>query len=127
MINLIVTSVVALGGIALGLFMYGKGTRIPNPEAGSKKLLYRLSANKFYVDEIYNLFIIAPFKIGSELLHWFLEMLIIDLIVTGTGYAVAAFSGVLRKIQTGLINSYAAAILVGALAVLYYLLRMGGA
>jgi NADH-quinone oxidoreductase subunit L len=126
-INLIVTSVVALGGIALGLFMYGGGKRIPNPEAGAKYLIYRLSANKFYVDEIYNVFIIAPFKIGSELLHWFLEMLIIDLIVTGTGYAVSGISGALRRIQTGLINSYAAAILVGALAVLYYLLRSGAA
>ncbi|HYF49660.1 MAG TPA: proton-conducting transporter membrane subunit, partial [Planctomycetota bacterium] len=121
-INMVITAIAALGGIALGLSMYGKGQRVPNPE-GSKNFFYRLSLNKFYVDETYNALIVMPFVIGSEIMHWVVEMLFIDLLVTGFGYAVAFFSNVFRRIQTGLMNTYAFAILMGTLAVLLFVMR----
>jgi NADH-quinone oxidoreductase subunit L len=121
-INLVLTSIIAIAGIVLGLVMYAPGKRIPNPE-GSKNFLYRLSLNKFYVDETYNALIVMPFVIGSEIMHWVVEMLFIDLIITGFGYAVGFFSSMLRRIQTGLVNTYAFAILMGTLAVLFYVMR----
>jgi NADH-quinone oxidoreductase subunit L len=120
-INFIVTLLAAMGGIALGALLYIKKGKVPNPDAAKSNFIYRLSLNKFYVDEAYQAMIITPFVVGSEILHWSLETLVIDLLVTGTGYMVAFFSGMLRRIQTGLINSYAAAILFGALAVLVFL------
>ena len=121
-LNFIITLVIALGGIALALALYGRGRRIPNPD-GSKNFFYRMSLNKFYVDEVYHALIITPFVIGAELAHWIIDMLMIDLLVTGSAYAVSGFSNVLRRIQTGVLNSYAFAILTGALAVLLYFLR----
>ena len=121
-LNLVVTTAIALAGIGFGLLRYGKGQNVPNPE-GSQNFLYRLSLNKFYVDETYNALIITPFIIGSEIVHWLVEMLFIDLLVTGVGYGVSFLSGILRRMQTGLVNTYAFFIFTGALAVLLYLLK----
>lgn len=120
-INLIVTGVVALAGIAFAAFRYGKGQNVPNPDA-SKNPLYKASLNKFYVDEIYDALIVFPFRVCSELAHWIIDVLFIDGLVTGSAYLVAAISNSLRKMQTGLLNQYAFAILSGALAMLVYLL-----
>jgi NADH-quinone oxidoreductase subunit L len=123
-INLVLTFLVFIGGLALAFFMYIKQQRVPNPE-GSQNFLYRLSLNKFYVDETYNALIVTPFIIGSELAHWVLEMLFIDTLVTGVGYAVSFASGLLRRIQSGLLNAYAFFILTGTVAVLLYFLKRG--
>jgi NADH-quinone oxidoreductase subunit L len=123
-LNLILTFVVFAAGLALAFLMYIQGKRVPNPE-GSKNFLYRLSLNKFYVDETYNALIVTPFIIGAEIAHWVVEMLFIDLMVTGFGYAVSFASGMLRRIQSGLLNAYAFFILSGTVAVLLYLLRRG--
>jgi NADH-quinone oxidoreductase subunit L len=120
--NLILTSLIAFAGIALAVFMYGLKGTVPNPEAAKANPLYRLSFNKFYVDEIYDWTIIKPFTIISELAHWILDVLLIDGIATGSGYMVAILAGGLRRIQTGLLNFYAFAIMSGAVAVLLYLL-----
>jgi NADH-quinone oxidoreductase subunit L len=120
-INFWVALVGFLAGVGLACTRYAKGQNVPKPEA-STNVLYKASLNKFYVDEIYGVAIIGTFRIVSEIAHWVLELLIIDLLVTGTGYAVRGISGLLRKIQTGLMNEYAGGVLVGALALLLYLL-----
>jgi len=122
-INYVVTTVAAFAGILGAYLMYRNGKNIPNPELAKTNFAYKLSLNKFYVDEIYNFIIIVPFRIGSELAHWIVELLVIDLFVTGSGYLVGGISGLLRRVQTGLINTYAAGVLVGALFLLFFLLR----
>jgi NADH-quinone oxidoreductase subunit L len=103
--------------------MYKNGKNVPDPELAKTNVAYKLSLNKFYVDEIYNFIFVVPFRIGSELAHWIIELLVIDLFVTGSGYLVSGISGLLRRAQTGLISTYAAGVLVGALFLLFYLLR----
>jgi NADH-quinone oxidoreductase subunit L len=119
-INLILTGIVALLGIALAWMRYGAGGNVPDPDK-SRSPIYKASFNKFYVDEIYDMLIVFPFRIGSELLHWIVDVLLIDGIITGSAYLVAAIANVLRRIQTGVLNSYAFAVLSGALALLIYL------
>jgi NADH-quinone oxidoreductase subunit L len=96
--------------------------RVPNPEA-SRSLLYRFFINKFYVDEIYNALFVMPFCVATEILQWGIEALGIDLLLTGSGYLVAYLANLLRRIQTGVVNSYAFGILLGIVAVLVYLLK----
>jgi NADH-quinone oxidoreductase subunit L len=122
-LNLALTLVLALAGVALAWLVYCRKRRVPDPAAASKGFLYRLSFNKFYVDEVYHALFVAPFELGAELAYLILDVLGIDLLVTGSGKAVAWLGGYLRRMQTGLVNTYAAAILVGALALLLYLLR----
>ena len=120
-INGIVTTIIAFGGVLLACFVYGLKHTVPNPERAKSNPLYTLSLNKFYVDEIYDWFIIKPFMIISELTHWLIDVALIDGIATGTGYMVGMLSGGLRRIQSGLLNFYAFAIMSGAVAVLCYI------
>jgi len=125
-LNLALTLVLALAGVALAWLLYCRKQRVPDPEAASKSFLYRLSFNKFYVDEVYHALLVAPFELGAELAYLVLELLGVDLLVTGSGKAVVWLAGHLRKMQTGLLNTYASAILLGALALLLYLYLAGG-
>ena len=61
-----------------------------------------------------------PFIVGSELLHWVADVLIIDTIATGTGYLVSWLANIFRRVQTGVLNTYAFAILSGAVVLLLY-------
>jgi NADH-quinone oxidoreductase subunit L len=89
-----------------------------------RKPLYempRLLEEKYYVDEIYDAAIIGPVKSGSRELLWkFFDVGVIDGIVNGVGRGMSSLGGVLRYMQPGFVRSYAAIILLGALAVVGY-------
>lgn len=121
--NLLFTTAAAFGGVILAWMIYIKGRKVPAP-AESKNPLVRLSFNKFYLEWFYDKVVTGVFSIFSEALHLFVDVLVIDfLIVNGVGKLVRGAGGALRKTQSGLINVYATGILVGALVVLFYLLR----
>jgi NADH-quinone oxidoreductase subunit L len=81
----------------------------------------RLLENKYYVDEVYNAALINPIKAGSREGLWnIFDKGVIDGIVNGLGRAVRELGRVVRYMQIGFVRSYAAIILVGALAVIGY-------
>jgi len=122
-VNLVVTLVAAFGGILLALFLYAKNQKVPQP-AQSKNVLVALSWNKFGVEAFYDKVVTTTFIILAEMLYLVVDVLIIDtLFVNGLGFATRATSGALRRMQSGVVNLYAAGILLGALAVLFFLLR----
>ncbi|MCW8131852.1 MAG: NADH-quinone oxidoreductase subunit L [Planctomycetota bacterium] len=122
-LNLLITSAAALGGVIAACLIYIKGGKIPKP-AQTRNPLVRLSFNKFYLEWFYDHVVTGVFAIFAEALHLFVDVLIIDfLIVNGVGKLVRGAGGALRRTQSGLINVYATGILVGALVVLFYLLR----
>ncbi len=118
--NLILTAMAALLGIGYAFMRYGSGGNVPNPEK-STNIFYKASLNKFYVDEIYDILIVFPFSVIAELLHWGFDMILIDGIVCGSAEIVRNLSGLFKRIQTGLMNTYAFAILTGAVVFLIYL------
>jgi NADH-quinone oxidoreductase subunit L len=118
--NLAVTFIAAVAGIAYAFVRYGKGGNVPDPEKCTSPL-YKASLNKFYVDEIYDMLVVFPFSVLSELLHWVADVLIIDGLVGGAAELVKYLSGKLRRIQTGVLSTYAFGILCGTLALLVYL------
>ncbi|MBI3829773.1 MAG: NADH-quinone oxidoreductase subunit L [Planctomycetes bacterium] len=122
-INLICTLAASFGGAGLGILLYISKVFVPKPEE-SKNPLVRLSFNKFYIEAFYDRGVTGFFSIFAEALHLFVDVLLIDfLLVNGVGKLVRGLGGALRKTQTGLINVYATGILVGALAILFYLLK----
>jgi NADH-quinone oxidoreductase subunit L len=81
----------------------------------------RLLEEKYYVDEIYDATIIRPVKSGSREWLWkFFDVGVIDGIVNGMGRGFSSLGGMLRYMQPGFVRSYAAIILLGALAVVGY-------
>ncbi len=124
-ISLMAFSVVAAGaGILLAFWFYLKQTEVSDRLAESLSGLYRLLVNKYYVDEVYDWVFVRPIRFGSEKILWeTLDAGAIDrVMVNGAAEATAAVGGVLRRIQSGNLRSYATWILLGAVLWLAYAL-----
>ncbi len=95
------------------------GLRIePDTQAGG--LLYRLSLNKYYVDEIYDFAIVRPFTAGSDWLARVFDPGFVDGIANGIGRTARGMSLLWQNLQSGNVQHYLLGFLVGALALLGY-------
>ena len=110
---------VALAGIGIAAFFWlrrGEPAFAPAKESGG---LHRLLLNKYYVDEIYDAVIVQPIKRLSTGALWKgMDAGVIDGSVNGVGAVVHSASTVLRRVQTGSIRTYAASLILGAVAIL---------
>ena len=115
---------IAFIGIGIAYLFYVKNPALPKALAERWKGLYTLVFNKYFVDELYEiLFINSLKKFGIGLWRGFDEF-IIDGTVNGIAYLIGWISGGLRKIQTGLVQSYAFSMVIGAVILAgYYILR----
>ena len=122
---MIVSSLIALGGIGLATYLWLKHKEIPAKLAAQYPGVHRLLLNKYYVDEVYDATIVQPIKVVSTEGLWRgFDVKIVDGAVNGAGYFVSGVSIVLRLLQNGSVKTYAASMFVGAVAVLaYYLWR----
>ena len=122
---MIVSSLIAVIGIALAAFLWLKNPRIPAALAAQFPGLHRLLLHKYYVDEIYDAAIVHPIQRASTEGLWKgMDVKVVDGLVNLAGYLVAGVSAVLRLSQTGSVRSYAASTFVGVVLVLgYYLWR----
>jgi NADH-quinone oxidoreductase subunit L len=113
--------IVALIGIALAWIFYLQNPGLPARLAESLRGLYRLLLDKYYIDELYNLFISRPlFWISQFVLFRGIDVGIIDGIVDGTGLGVEGSGEGLRRAETGNVRHYAFIYLLGALAISAY-------
>ncbi|MBW1973641.1 MAG: NADH-quinone oxidoreductase subunit L, partial [Deltaproteobacteria bacterium] len=87
------------------------------------KGIYTTIQNKYYVDEIYGYLFVNGAKNLAKTLWIEFDVKVID----RTANLIAEFfrwsGSVIRVIQTGLLQDYALAILIGGVAVLYYFLK----
>jgi NADH-quinone oxidoreductase subunit L len=103
---------IALIGIGVGWTYFRR-----KPLAEMPKVL----ENKYYVDEIYDAAVINPIKNGSREGLWkVFDIGVIDGIVNGLGRALTGLGQVARQAQPGFVRSYAAIILLGAIAVVSF-------
>jgi NADH-quinone oxidoreductase subunit L len=111
-------------GILAAYWFYLRSTRLPSQIAERFGTVYNVLVHKYYVDEFYNWLIVRPLRVGSEKLLWRgLDAGAIDgVMVNGTGESLAAAGGLLRRIQSGNIRSYATWVLLGATLWLAYVL-----
>ena len=82
--------------------------------------LHRLFANGWYVDQYYAALIVTPGKAIAAFTAYRIDAGFIDGIVNGIGSAFRRLAGVGRNIQTGFVRTYAAAVFVGAVAIVVY-------
>ncbi|MHB8420013.1 MAG: NADH-quinone oxidoreductase subunit L [Myxococcales bacterium] len=117
---------VAWAGFLLAYWLYQGGARaVPARLAAAFPLGYRIVANKFYVDEIYQRLIVAPLLGTARALWRLLDQGLIDLvIVRGSAWLLETISAyVLRPLQNGDVQRYAAVMAMGATALLWLVLR----
>jgi NADH-quinone oxidoreductase subunit L len=109
-----VTSAVAGGGIFVAWSFYlkspGTADRLAERFHGVHELLW----NKYWVDELYDRLFITPYVIVSKFFWKVVDSMIIDGVVNGTGIAIGKTSDVWRRLESGNVQHYAAAMVVGA-------------
>jgi len=115
------TLVFALIGIVTAWIFYLQNPGLPARLAESLRGLYRMLLDKYYIDEIYNLFISRPLLwISQFVLFRGIDAGVIDGLVDGTGLGVEGSAEGLRRIETGNVRHYALVYFLGALAIAAY-------
>ncbi len=113
----------ALSAIYFALHVYRKNPQIAENVSNKFKGLYNLLLNKYFVDEVYEAAVVQPIQKGSEKFLWkIFDVKFIDGMVNGVASLVEKGSGVVRKIQTGVAQSYAVIMMAGIALVLLWLI-----
>jgi NADH-quinone oxidoreductase subunit L len=114
--------VVTLLGIGLGYWVY-RPRELPesvDDPMRSLGLIFTTLNAKYWVDEIYAVGAVNPFKALSQFLATPLDLGIIDGAVNGLGRLIEWCSSQLRQVQTGYVRNYALSVLLGVVAIVAY-------
>jgi NADH-quinone oxidoreductase subunit L len=111
----------AVAGIGIAMYFW-----LRNPAAAESMRrrfsgVHQVLTNKYYVDELYDAALVQPVKQLSILGLWRgVDTGVIDAAVNGVGSSVQGSSSALRRVQTGSMRVYAAALFLGVVAILGY-------
>jgi NADH-quinone oxidoreductase subunit L len=127
--ELLLMSISTAGAIASILFarhVYLKNPHIASNTMKKFKGFYNLLLNKYFVDEAYDAAVVNPIVKTSDKFLWKIaDNKIIDGLVNGTASIVDYISKNIKKIQTGVAQSYAIVMMVGiALALFWIILNL---
>jgi NADH-quinone oxidoreductase subunit L len=122
---MIVSSVIAILGIALAYFLWMRRRDIVDGLARQFAPVHKLLLNKYYVDEVYDAAVVQPVKVISQEGLWRgFDVKVVDGAVNGTGAIVSGLAWLFRRLQTGSVRAYAGSLFVGVVLILsYYLSR----
>ena len=141
---MIISLIVAGLGILLASIMYLKKMFNPDKISNAVPWLYRLSLNKWYFDEIYDVVFVTGTLVLSKFLAWF-DSTIVDGVVNGAAsvtHLISRISGlfdsvvvdgivnlvatlngigglIIRKIQTGKVQSYLVMVIFSIVILLF--------
>jgi NADH-quinone oxidoreductase subunit L len=116
-------SVIAAGfGFLIAWMMYVKKSLNPEKIAERMAGLYQVMINKYYVDEVYDKILVNPTKRLAEILWRAFDDKVVDGTVNGVANLVEWSGGIVRRIQTGYVASYAMLFVLGIIVVLGYML-----
>ncbi len=115
----------ALVGILLAWLLYGrKPQQTPAQADPLAKLgvLFKGAERKWLVDELYHAIIIKPIKYLADIFAGPVDQRGIDGVVNGAGAVTSGLAGILRKMQTGYVRTYALWMVIGGAILLAVLL-----
>ncbi len=114
--------IVGVVAIALAYLFYIKKTNLPQKLANAAPLLYKISYNKWYFDEIYDCIFVKPIKKIGDFFWKIIDTKFVD----GMPNSAAAFSRFMSarvsKLQTGYLYNYALWMALGVVVILFFLI-----
>jgi NADH-quinone oxidoreductase subunit L len=114
----------ALAGIVTAWVLYMRKPDLPKRVARGFGPLYALVERKYGFDELYSwLFARGARALGKGFWRGGDQTVIDGLMVNGSARVVGWFSGVMRLAQSGLVNQYAVAMLIGVLILTFWFMR----
>jgi NADH-quinone oxidoreductase subunit L len=119
---MIFSMLVAAGGIYTAYKMYLLIPELPTTLARKFPRAYDLIFHKYYVDELYDATVVEPIKSGSDFLWLGVDDKVVDGAVNGSAGVIAWLSAHIRKLETGFVQNYALAILLGVVLITGYLI-----
>ena len=125
-LNIAIPSIaVGVVGIAIAAWMYLKPGTVADKMATAMPGLYKLSLRKFYIDEIY-LWVTHNiiFKGIAAPIAWF-DRHVVDGSMNGIAWVTARVSEKTKKMQSGQLQQYGYAMVLGAVAFVLLLLYWG--
>jgi NADH-quinone oxidoreductase subunit L len=120
---MVITLLWSLHFAVLGWVIYAQKREWPAVFAEKFGILYRLAANKYYVDEIYDFLFVRPINWISRRILWqAIDDTYIDgLAVHGTARSFGFWASVVSLAQTGALQQYLLYFLIGAVLIVGYL------
>ncbi len=115
---------VAVAGIYVAYRMYISKPELPTVVAQKFRVAYDLIFHKYYVDEIYDMAVVEPIKDSSTFLWKGVDNQVVDGAVNGSAGVVAYLSAHFRKLETGFLQNYALAIVLGVALIVGYLVGL---
>jgi len=117
------SALIASAGIAIAWWFYIRSPQLPGNIAAALGPLYRLSLNKFYLDEIFYYLLVAPLRGIAQLSYWF-DRTLIDPTVDLVGRIPRGISLLPRPLHNGLVPSYALVMWTGLILCVLFALRV---
>ncbi|MEK7735466.1 MAG: NADH-quinone oxidoreductase subunit L [Nitrospirota bacterium] len=118
-----ISIIAGFSGIGLAALFYLVKTDIPVMLAQKFNAAYKVLWNKYYVDELYSFIIVRPaIWTAKNILIGITDAKIIEAVVNGVPKGIGEFSRILRKVQTGLLQHYAAIMALGVLIIMAVML-----
>ena len=113
-----------LAGLLVARAVYRRGLASPDDDPFDRRLgvAGRVFGHAYYYDERISRAVDRPVRAGAGWLARVLDAKVIDGAVEGVGRLVRDTGGVLRRVQTGRVRSYVLVLVLGAAALLLYLL-----
>jgi NADH-quinone oxidoreductase subunit L len=125
-ILILVGGLIAIAGVAYGWNRFGRhGLAFDDRIRKTFKGLYTVWSRKYYWDEFYDKWIVGPtVRLAEDGVTVFDER-IVDGAANGVATAVQGAAARLRKVQTGVVQSYAVAIVLGVVVVVGLFIWLG--
>ena len=118
-----ISILIAFLGIGFAYIFYVARPNLADDVAETARGIYRVFANKWYVDEVYDTYIVRPVKLVSDLVLWrWIDIKVIDGFVNQIARVLGKSSDILRRIETGVIQNYALSIIFGVVVLVGYFL-----
>jgi NADH-quinone oxidoreductase subunit L len=120
---LVVLSVaVVVAGLGLAAILYIVQPVRPETIGQPNTPLRALLVNAYYVDAVYDRLFVQPIYALSRFLASWFDLGVIDGAVNGIGRVVVEWARGMRRLQTGYVANYALTMLVGAVALIAFLI-----
>ena len=119
---MIAAIVIALSGILVAYICYIRRPAIPENFVKTFPGVFRWVNHKYYVDELYQfVFVRGLFALG-RFFKSVVDEVLIDGSINGTAYLLNGVGWIMGRMQAGYVQGYAFAMILGAIAVLGYLI-----
>ncbi|MFQ5899078.1 MAG: NADH-quinone oxidoreductase subunit L, partial [Candidatus Methylomirabilia bacterium] len=118
----VLAGIVAVAGVLLAWLVYGRRPVRAESIGQPRTRLHAWLLRKWYVDELYEISVVRPILWAASFCARAFDLGFIDGVVNGIGRAVTGWAEGMRRVQTGYVMNYALTMLLGAIAIIGFLL-----